>query len=159
MVTYKELTIYFYFSVSLTSFWPTNGRQPESFPFVICLLALEGEARNEFIICRDDELIIPSTLHGAEEASCPSLLLRIGFFFASIDCAWSTIYVSYILVAGRPGRVLAAPAGFFTNEYSEANKEDVISVRWRILKANTNDYGNYDPTPSLSKPPFKLIPN
>ncbi|XP_010940119.1 protein CASPARIAN STRIP INTEGRITY FACTOR 1-like [Elaeis guineensis] len=29
----------------------------------------------------------------------------------------------------------------------------------RVLKANTNDYGNYDPSPSLSKPPFKLIPN
>lgn len=29
----------------------------------------------------------------------------------------------------------------------------------RVLKMNTKDYGRYDPTPALSKPPFKLIPN
>ncbi|KAF3948762.1 hypothetical protein ACB098_07G126200 [Castanea mollissima] len=33
------------------------------------------------------------------------------------------------------------------------------SIHERLLKVNTKDYGNYDPTPALVKPPFKLIPN
>ena len=32
-------------------------------------------------------------------------------------------------------------------------------VHERLLKANTKDYGRYDPTPGLVRPPFKLIPN
>ncbi|ESW05793.1 hypothetical protein PHAVU_011G210100 [Phaseolus vulgaris] len=39
------------------------------------------------------------------------------------------------------------------------NKEEVSSIHERVLRANTKDYGRYDPSPSLSKPPFKLIPN
>ncbi|KAL5713315.1 hypothetical protein ACHQM5_015401 [Ranunculus cassubicifolius] len=32
-------------------------------------------------------------------------------------------------------------------------------VHERILRYNTKDYGTYDPSPTLNKPPFKLIPN
>ncbi|XP_038992954.1 protein CASPARIAN STRIP INTEGRITY FACTOR 1-like [Hibiscus syriacus] len=32
-------------------------------------------------------------------------------------------------------------------------------VHERMLRANTRDYGKYDPSPALVKPPFKLIPN
>ncbi|QCD85537.1 protein CASPARIAN STRIP INTEGRITY FACTOR 1 [Vigna unguiculata] len=39
------------------------------------------------------------------------------------------------------------------------NKEEVRNIHERLLRANTKDYGRYDPSPSLSKPPFKLIPN
>ncbi|KAK7343154.1 hypothetical protein VNO80_26117 [Phaseolus coccineus] len=39
------------------------------------------------------------------------------------------------------------------------SKEEVSSIHERVLRANTKDYGRYDPSPSLSKPPFKLIPN
>ncbi|TKY68095.1 hypothetical protein E2542_SST04328 [Spatholobus suberectus] len=39
------------------------------------------------------------------------------------------------------------------------NKAEVRTINERLLRANTKDYGRYDPTPSLSKPPFKLIPN
>ncbi|ONK78585.1 uncharacterized protein A4U43_C02F20360 [Asparagus officinalis] len=39
------------------------------------------------------------------------------------------------------------------------NYENVFVVHPRILTVKTNDYGNYDPSPSLAKPPFKLIPN
>ncbi|KAL2326429.1 hypothetical protein Fmac_025487 [Flemingia macrophylla] len=39
------------------------------------------------------------------------------------------------------------------------NKEEERSINERLLRANTKDYGRYDPSPSLSKPPFKLIPN
>ncbi|RWW84551.1 hypothetical protein BHE74_00006835 [Ensete ventricosum] len=42
---------------------------------------------------------------------------------------------------------------------NEPRQEQVLVVRSRILKIKTNDYGSYDPSPSLSKPPFKLIPN
>ncbi|KAG4969089.1 hypothetical protein JHK84_035122 [Glycine max] len=39
------------------------------------------------------------------------------------------------------------------------NKEEERTIHERLLRANTKDYGRYDPSPSLSKPPFKLIPN
>ncbi|KAK7351875.1 hypothetical protein VNO77_11621 [Canavalia gladiata] len=39
------------------------------------------------------------------------------------------------------------------------NEEDVTSMHERLLRANTRDYGRYDPSPTLSKPPSKLIPN
>ncbi|CAA0807640.1 Unknown protein [Striga hermonthica] len=44
---------------------------------------------------------------------------------------------------------------------SEAIRHDdeVSEIHERLLKVKTNDYGRYDPTPSMSKPPFKLIPN
>ncbi|XP_072978816.1 protein CASPARIAN STRIP INTEGRITY FACTOR 2-like [Typha angustifolia] len=38
-------------------------------------------------------------------------------------------------------------------------QEDAVIVHPRILMVKTNDYGRYNPSPSLSKPPFKLIPN
>ncbi|KAG1366270.1 protein CASPARIAN STRIP INTEGRITY FACTOR 1 [Cocos nucifera] len=39
------------------------------------------------------------------------------------------------------------------------HREQAFVAHSRVLKANTNDYASYDPSPSLSKPPFKLIPN
>ncbi|RDY07651.1 Protein CASPARIAN STRIP INTEGRITY FACTOR 1, partial [Mucuna pruriens] len=39
------------------------------------------------------------------------------------------------------------------------DNEEVRTIHERLLRANTKDYGRYDPSPSLSKPPFKLIPN
>ncbi|RWW04123.1 hypothetical protein GW17_00032669 [Ensete ventricosum] len=39
------------------------------------------------------------------------------------------------------------------------HQEQISIVHSRILKVNTKDYGSYDPSPSLSMPPFKLIPN
>ncbi|KAI4298310.1 hypothetical protein L6164_031885 [Bauhinia variegata] len=38
-------------------------------------------------------------------------------------------------------------------------KEEVMVIHERLLRDNTKDYGRYDPSPKLSKPPFKLIPN
>uniref|UniRef100_A0A0A9EL40 Uncharacterized protein n=1 Tax=Arundo donax TaxID=35708 RepID=A0A0A9EL40_ARUDO len=38
-------------------------------------------------------------------------------------------------------------------------KEAVPLVRARMLNVKTNDYGSYDPSPSMEKPHFKLIPN
>ncbi|OVA06206.1 hypothetical protein BVC80_857g45 [Macleaya cordata] len=43
------------------------------------------------------------------------------------------------------------------------NDDEVITtadeVHERLLRVNTKDYGRYDPSPTLVKPPFKLIPN
>ncbi|XP_062079453.1 protein CASPARIAN STRIP INTEGRITY FACTOR 1-like [Humulus lupulus] len=39
------------------------------------------------------------------------------------------------------------------------NKKHIRLVHERLLRSNTRDYGKYDPTPALVKPPFKLIPN
>ncbi|CAL4917371.1 unnamed protein product [Urochloa decumbens] len=39
-------------------------------------------------------------------------------------------------------------------------KEAVVPlVHARMLNVKTNDYGSYDPSPSMDKPHFKLIPN
>ncbi|XP_039006931.1 protein CASPARIAN STRIP INTEGRITY FACTOR 1-like [Hibiscus syriacus] len=37
--------------------------------------------------------------------------------------------------------------------------DEASAVHERVLRANTRDYGKYDPAPALVKPPFKLIPN
>lgn len=37
--------------------------------------------------------------------------------------------------------------------------EDEATIHERVLRANTRDYGRYNPAPALVKPPFKLIPN
>lgn len=38
-------------------------------------------------------------------------------------------------------------------------QEEVNVIHERVLRANTKDYGKYDPSPTFVKPPFKLIPN
>ncbi|KAK8518754.1 hypothetical protein V6N12_011999 [Hibiscus sabdariffa] len=58
----------------------------------------------------------------------------------------------------------------FVNRLAEEEEEEVDhaafeesdkgeGIHERLLRANTKDYGKYDPTPALAKPPFKLIPN
>ncbi|CAN6244199.1 unnamed protein product [Urochloa humidicola] len=40
------------------------------------------------------------------------------------------------------------------------HKEAVVPlVHARMLNVKTNDYSSYDPSPSMDKPHFKLIPN
>ncbi|XP_075110804.1 protein CASPARIAN STRIP INTEGRITY FACTOR 1-like isoform X2 [Nicotiana tabacum] len=41
----------------------------------------------------------------------------------------------------------------------QLHDEEMSEIHERLLKANTKDYGRYDPAPALSKPRFKLIPN
>ncbi|XP_042978088.1 protein CASPARIAN STRIP INTEGRITY FACTOR 2-like [Carya illinoinensis] len=54
---------------------------------------------------------------------------------------------------------LAKEADALLNEGIPQEDLDIISVHERLLRANTKDYGKYDPAPALVKPPFKLIPN
>ncbi|KAI4295493.1 hypothetical protein L6164_035536 [Bauhinia variegata] len=68
--------------------------------------------------------------------------------------------------AGRRSKFLSKLAGevnAIQEEGSESmkplNNEEVMVIHERLLRANTKDYGRYDPSPSLPKPPFKLIPN
>ncbi|GAB2246733.1 hypothetical protein Droror1_Dr00006615 [Drosera rotundifolia] len=44
------------------------------------------------------------------------------------------------------------------DQESSIEKPEAV-VRARLLRMNAHDYGNYNPTPSLSKPRYKLIPN
>ncbi|ESR36611.1 protein CASPARIAN STRIP INTEGRITY FACTOR 1 [Citrus sinensis] len=46
-----------------------------------------------------------------------------------------------------------------TFEEKPLQEEEMSMIHERLLKANTQDYGRYDPSPALVKPPFKLIPN
>ncbi|CAL4888233.1 unnamed protein product [Urochloa decumbens] len=41
----------------------------------------------------------------------------------------------------------------------EQREAVVPLVHARMLNVKTNDYGSYDPSPSMDKPHFKLIPN
>ncbi|XP_052192263.1 protein CASPARIAN STRIP INTEGRITY FACTOR 1-like [Diospyros lotus] len=63
--------------------------------------------------------------------------------------------------AGRPlVRSLAKEMKAKDNHGDVSGMEELQhKVQERILRANTKDYGNYDPAPASVKPPFKLIPN
>ncbi|KAL1349413.1 hypothetical protein HN51_025910 [Arachis hypogaea] len=39
------------------------------------------------------------------------------------------------------------------------DEEEVNTIHERVLRANTRDYGSYNPAPKLSKPRSKRIPN
>ncbi|KAI0518711.1 hypothetical protein KFK09_006147 [Dendrobium nobile] len=70
----------------------------------------------------------------------------------------SLIFVSSTADVHR--KLIGKPPGSSTQEFSKKPFEEVVLVlHHRILGVTTNDYENYEPTPSLSKPPFKLIPN
>ncbi|KAI3969912.1 hypothetical protein MKX01_038380 [Papaver californicum] len=73
--------------------------------------------------------------------------------------------------AGREWRFVEKPAAM---ALGATNKQEMSSrmlvqhqdeapltseVHERLLRVNTKDYGRYDPSPTLVKPPFKLIPN
>ncbi|KAI3978861.1 hypothetical protein MKX01_016036 [Papaver californicum] len=73
--------------------------------------------------------------------------------------------------AGREWRFVEKPAAMTlgaTNEQEMSSRKLVqqkdeapltSEVHERLLRVNTKDYGRYDPSPTLVKPPFKLIPN
>ncbi|XP_004230978.1 protein CASPARIAN STRIP INTEGRITY FACTOR 1 isoform X1 [Solanum lycopersicum] len=79
------------------------------------------------------------------------LIKKISLFFLLISASlFSTSFA-----AGRQSSFLS---NFHQEELSATHEEEQLRHE-RVLKMNTKDYGRYDPTPALSKPPFKLIPN
>ncbi|KAK6805835.1 hypothetical protein RDI58_003620 [Solanum bulbocastanum] len=79
------------------------------------------------------------------------LIKKISLFFLLISASlFSTSFA-----AGRQSSFLN---NFDQEELSATHEEEQLRHE-RVLKMNTKDYGRYDPTPALSKPPFKLIPN
>ncbi|KAK3195428.1 hypothetical protein Dsin_026738 [Dipteronia sinensis] len=93
------------------------------------------------------------------------ILKRISLLFLLISA--SLLSTS---LAGRPSKSLAnevlmdATTTYKGTPSKEAllqvEEEEMMSVvHERLLKANTKDYGRYDPAPALVRPPFKLIPN
>ncbi|MCD7457494.1 hypothetical protein HAX54_035220 [Datura stramonium] len=80
------------------------------------------------------------------------LLKKIGFFFLLISASFFQP-----LLAGRHSRFYLS--NFEQEELVATAHEEEQLRHERLLKMNTKDYGRYDPTPALSKPPFKLIPN
>ncbi|TXG64599.1 hypothetical protein EZV62_011593 [Acer yangbiense] len=72
-------------------------------------------------------------------------------------------------LAGRPSKFLANEVLMDATTYKETSSKEALLqeeedemmsvVHERLLKANTKDYGRYDPAPGLVRPPFKLIPN
>ncbi|CAI0377488.1 unnamed protein product [Linum tenue] len=77
------------------------------------------------------------------------------------------LLINLALLSLFPSPSLAAGGRFELKNHEKYNRQQagaVVSsedevVHERLLRANTRDYGRYDPTPTLSKPPFKLIPN
>ncbi|XP_039058627.1 protein CASPARIAN STRIP INTEGRITY FACTOR 1-like [Hibiscus syriacus] len=68
----------------------------------------------------------------------------------------SAFLLSTSMAAGRRPKVINMAkeinAGFEDGDEGSGAHE-------RVLRANTRDYGKYDPSPALEKPPFKFIQN
>ncbi|CAN4107517.1 unnamed protein product [Withania somnifera] len=80
------------------------------------------------------------------------LIKKIGLFFLLISASlFSTS------LAGRQSMFYLS--NLEQEELVTTTHEEEQVHHERLLKMNTKDYGRYDPTPALSKPPFKLIPN
>ncbi|KAG0542285.1 hypothetical protein BDA96_02G090100 [Sorghum bicolor] len=80
---------------------------------------------------------------------------RSGHLFAFITFAllFSTSF------AGRHYSFLT-DQGALRQQGEAARKEALVPlVQVRRLNVKTNDYSSYDPSPSMDKPHFKLIPN
>ncbi|XP_027112216.1 protein CASPARIAN STRIP INTEGRITY FACTOR 1-like [Coffea arabica] len=88
------------------------------------------------------------------------LLKNIGLLFLLVSA--SLLSASS---AGRHSRFasnskkVAGAGGREEVQKEHLSHEEVMEVHERLLKVNTKDYGRYDPSPALGKPPFKLIPN
>lgn len=71
---------------------------------------------------------------------------------------------SSLLSSSFAGRLLPEFVGHSENTVGATHeKEEAMEAKYnhveRLLRANLRDYGTYDPAPTFSKPPFKLIPN
>ncbi|KAJ8530199.1 hypothetical protein K7X08_037034 [Anisodus acutangulus] len=78
------------------------------------------------------------------------LLKKTGLFFLLISVSFFSTSLA--------GRQSIFSSDFEQKEIGATHEEEKLRHE-RVLKMNTKDYGRYDPTPALSKPPFKLIPN
>ncbi|XP_059311303.1 protein CASPARIAN STRIP INTEGRITY FACTOR 1-like [Lycium barbarum] len=79
------------------------------------------------------------------------LLQKIGLIFLLISAS--------LFSTSLAGRQSVFSSDFEQKELGATHDEEEQLRHERVLKVNTKDYGRYDPTPALSKPPFKLIPN
>ncbi|KAL1300731.1 hypothetical protein HN51_045382 [Arachis hypogaea] len=84
--------------------------------------------------------------------------------FSILFCLFLLISVSLFSTsfAGRRSEFMnkvAADVSAIQEGTSVNEEEEVSIIHERLLRANTRDYGRYDPSPTFSKPPFKLIPN
>ncbi|MBA0799241.1 hypothetical protein Gohar_009769 [Gossypium harknessii] len=83
------------------------------------------------------------------------LLFLVSTFLLSTSMAGG--FFSYMSF-GRQSKFV----NMLAEEVDAAFEEEGVegeAIHERLLRANTKDYGRYDPTPALVKPPFKLIPN
>ncbi|XP_022146128.1 protein CASPARIAN STRIP INTEGRITY FACTOR 1 [Momordica charantia] len=73
----------------------------------------------------------------------------------------STSLLSTTFAAGRPSKLVpqAATGGVVHQDGRRKRMGEMEDIHERLLRANTKDYGRYDPAPAFVKPPFKLIPN
>ncbi|KAG8070604.1 hypothetical protein GUJ93_ZPchr0006g42232 [Zizania palustris] len=73
------------------------------------------------------------------------------------------LFVFCSVIPGRQRRFMVDQGSVRQQEElgaaSQENKEAPAQVHARMLNVKTNDYGSYDPAPSMDKPHFKLIPN
>ncbi|XVE67008.1 hypothetical protein DITRI_Ditri08aG0125700 [Diplodiscus trichospermus] len=69
----------------------------------------------------------------------------------------SAFLLSTSMVAGRQSKFVNMLAEEVNAAFDKEGGE-ATAIHERVLRANTEDYGRYDPSPSV-KPPFKPIPN
>ncbi|RVW48399.1 Protein casparian strip integrity factor 1 [Vitis vinifera] len=91
------------------------------------------------------------------------LLKRISLLFLLISASF--LSTSFAGRAGRRSKLASKSINVADAVFKEISRKPshhyrrAEAIHERLLRANTRDYGNYDPAPALGKPPFKLIPN
>ncbi|KAG0479776.1 hypothetical protein HPP92_010634 [Vanilla planifolia] len=90
----------------------------------------------------------------------PSMGKKKCSVFLSVLIIFTYLISVSIAAGGEHRKLISRSQGPSTKELSvKYLQEDGHVLHHRILTIKTDDYGNYQPTPSLSKPPSKLIPN
>ncbi|KAL9231662.1 hypothetical protein vseg_006859 [Gypsophila vaccaria] len=92
----------------------------------------------------------------------------MGFLPTKIYCLLFIIICVLLVSTSSAGRGSKFISMRRLNEELKGSNEEVstkhdeideVTIHERLLRATTQDYGRYDPSPSLHRPRHKLIPN
>ncbi|KAJ6906179.1 protein CASPARIANRIP INTEGRITY FACTOR 1-like [Populus alba x Populus x berolinensis] len=90
------------------------------------------------------------------------LLKKISLLFLLISASFLSTSIAGRLsksVNKLAEEVEVSAATYEETSSKPSHNNEATTIHERLLRANTKDYGNYNPAPALVRPPFKLIPN